>query len=488
MADKLGRQDLALDAGLSRHDTSGDARARRFQELGNIGFYEGVGGADSAQRRPSIANLLTTSDDRARAAAAAAASHAGGPPLRPGSYSYPYYGYAPYQMQAQGAAGGPGGPDGSAPGGPGGPGKDAGKLDGDKGDPAAQGGAGAAGQFQNFPPVYGYYPQPGAGNYPSYYYAPNVYQQGGAAGGAGAAQAAQQAGAGQQQPGGAQGYGSAGAAGAGAAGYPRGGFYQGGGYADPSAGAPGGPQPGQDMGGAPDKQEEKKDGEKGKKRKSGGAGGAASAGAGTAGAPVGGVQTSVVSADRPYPCPFEGCHWSFARLSDQRRHLRSHQKPTFHCPYWHSDPTCHRNGGAFNRLDVLKRHLRLVHFVQFKQSESGWCRVCQKMFPTPKHFVDHCEKCAQNARPAEWKVDSSRMMAGQGGPGGPPGVGGPDKQLGPDGQPQADDTLLSMAEVDVELKDKDTQAKGGRGRTRNAGLSRQTLSNSIQAGHHLSQA
>jgi hypothetical protein len=221
--------------------------------------------------------------------------------------------------------------------------------------------------------------------------------------------------------------------------------------------------------------DDKKDGDK-KKRKSGGTGG------GT----VGGVQTSVVSADRPYQCPFEGCHWAFARLSDQRRHLRSHQKPTFHCPYWHSDPTCHRNGGAFNRLDVLKRHLRLVHFVQFKQSESGWCRVCQKMFPTAKHFVDHCEKCAQSARPAEWKVDSARMMGGSDAPGGPP-----DKQLGPDGSqaPGDDATLLTMAEVDVQLKDKDPQGKlGGRSRTRNANLGRQTLSNSIQAGHHLSQA
>lgn len=107
---------------------------------------------------------------------------------------------------------------------------------------------------------------------------------------------------------------------------------------------------------------------------------------------------------RPFRCTAEGCPWSFARQSDQRRHLRSHQQPLFHCPYWRSDPTCHRNGGSFNRQDVLKRHLRLVHFVQFKQSESGWCRVCQKMFPNPKHFVSHCEKCAEEQRPTKWRL------------------------------------------------------------------------------------
>lgn len=110
---------------------------------------------------------------------------------------------------------------------------------------------------------------------------------------------------------------------------------------------------------------------------------------------------------RPFPCTFEGCPWSFARQSDQRRHLRSHQKPIFHCPYWRSDPTCHRNGGSFNRQDVLKRHLKLVHFVQFKQSETGWCRVCQKMFPNPKHFVAHCEKCAEDQRPTEWGLSEN---------------------------------------------------------------------------------
>ncbi|KAK9323924.1 hypothetical protein V1517DRAFT_318795 [Lipomyces orientalis] len=109
------------------------------------------------------------------------------------------------------------------------------------------------------------------------------------------------------------------------------------------------------------------------------------------------------SASRPYKCPHAGCKWTFARHSDQRRHLRSHYSPNFHCPYWRTDPTCHRNGGAFNRLDVLKRHLRLVHFVQLKDTDAGWCRLCQKMFASPRVFVEHCEKCADSVQPTEWK-------------------------------------------------------------------------------------
>lgn len=66
------------------------------------------------------------------------------------------------------------------------------------------------------------------------------------------------------------------------------------------------------------------------------------------------------------------------------------------CPFYAEDNSCHRNGGSFTRSDVLKRHLRLVHFVQFKQSDSGWCRYCEKIFPSHKFFLDHCDTCAIN--------------------------------------------------------------------------------------------
>lgn len=112
--------------------------------------------------------------------------------------------------------------------------------------------------------------------------------------------------------------------------------------------------------------------------------------------------------ERPYTCDYSGCDWLFARQLDLRRHAKLHAQPRFYCPYWRNDPTCHRNGGAFNRLDVLKRHLKLVHYVLDKHlaqglADPGWCRVCQRMFQLSKVFVEHCSECAQLAAPAEWK-------------------------------------------------------------------------------------
>lgn len=115
--------------------------------------------------------------------------------------------------------------------------------------------------------------------------------------------------------------------------------------------------------------------------------------------------------DRPHACTFDGCKWAFSRISDLRRHEKSHAAPIYNCPYYRNDPTCHRNGGAFNRLDVLKRHLKLVHYVRdkhqnFIKSDSGWCRSCQRMFPSSKTFIVHCLECAQSSAPTEWKIHS----------------------------------------------------------------------------------
>lgn len=123
--------------------------------------------------------------------------------------------------------------------------------------------------------------------------------------------------------------------------------------------------------------------------------------------PAGGSLVS--DSTKPYVCSSNGCTWSFARQSDLRRHSKSHREPMFHCPYWQTDPTCHRNGGSFTRLDVLKRHLKLVHYVKDKQqmfagADPGWCRACQKMFQSSKHFIDHCVDCANQISPAEWRT------------------------------------------------------------------------------------
>lgn len=115
------------------------------------------------------------------------------------------------------------------------------------------------------------------------------------------------------------------------------------------------------------------------------------------------------SKTKPYKCSFPGCEWSFARQSDLRRHSKSHGAPQYYCPYWRKDQTCHKNGGAFNRLDVLKRHLRLVHYIPDfnagsvkSKNDSGWCKACQKMFANSKMFIEHCAICASNVVATKW--------------------------------------------------------------------------------------
>ncbi|KAK6202500.1 uncharacterized protein RJT21DRAFT_118551 [Scheffersomyces amazonensis] len=120
------------------------------------------------------------------------------------------------------------------------------------------------------------------------------------------------------------------------------------------------------------------------------------------------VTDDVILSSRPFKCTFEGCSWAFQRRSDLRRHAKSHAEPMFVCPYWKIDQSCHRNGGSFNRLDVLKRHLRLVHYIKDTRKQEtqiaystnpkddpGWCRLCQRMFPNSKIFIDHCVDCSK---------------------------------------------------------------------------------------------
>lgn len=112
--------------------------------------------------------------------------------------------------------------------------------------------------------------------------------------------------------------------------------------------------------------------------------------------------------EKQHVCRHEGCTWAFFRPSDLKRHAKSHTKPMFHCPYWNVYRSCHRNGGSFSRLDVLKRHLRLVHYVRNKQlsnGDHGWCRACQKLFLSSKSFVDHCLECAASLAKGENDFD-----------------------------------------------------------------------------------
>ncbi|ODV87263.1 hypothetical protein CANARDRAFT_26678 [[Candida] arabinofermentans NRRL YB-2248] len=123
---------------------------------------------------------------------------------------------------------------------------------------------------------------------------------------------------------------------------------------------------------------------------------------------------------KPYRCSH--CDWAFVRHSDLRRHSRSHGNPEYHCPYWHPEyATCpHRNQGSFNRLDVLKRHLRLVHFDPEAQEDSadslvrrqdaGTCLSCSKYFVNSKSFIDHVDDCALHTPMEQWRYKKNGIV------------------------------------------------------------------------------
>ncbi|QNP95340.1 hypothetical protein B0I72DRAFT_136309 [Yarrowia lipolytica] len=223
--------------------------------------------------------------------------------------------------------------------------------------------------------------------------------------------------------------------------------------------------------------------------------------------------------ERQYPCTFPGCEWSFVRISDQRRHLRSHQEPLFVCPFYAEDNSCHRNGGSFTRSDVLKRHLRLVHFVQFKQSDSGWCRYCEKIFPSHKFFLDHCDTCAVNNKrktrkgapdhDADYNQNKSEQAQSHQQPQQqlqltqphqsthahmPPPQDVSHNEIEADQEPEADLELLSTAssmlakepgELPVLASHLKGQEDSDRHQKRKGRSSKSSLSGTIQAGHHL---
>lgn len=154
---------------------------------------------------------------------------------------------------------------------------------------------------------------------------------------------------------------------------------------------------------------------------------------------------------KPYCCAH--CTWSFSRPSDLRRHLKSHNAPQYHCPFWNATyATCpHRNNGSFNRLDVLKRHLKLVHYepdnemifklrrknkreengdgskggdhnatelhdeetgeLVTRRNDGGYCLSCGVHFTTAKDFIGHVSECALNTPMQEWKYKKNGAIA-----------------------------------------------------------------------------
>lgn len=167
-------------------------------------------------------------------------------------------------------------------------------------------------------------------------------------------------------------------------------------------------------------------------------------------------------APKKYRCAH--CTWSFSRPSDLKRHLKSHSLPQYHCPFWNPKyATCpHKSGGSFNRLDVLKRHLKLVHYEpdvpgmfknatrkknkenveQVKQSggescgeefldegnkegeradmkaedaesvgDGGTCLSCNTHFDHAKDFITHVPECAETTPMKKWKYKKNGVIA-----------------------------------------------------------------------------
>ncbi|PMD34764.1 hypothetical protein L207DRAFT_126494 [Hyaloscypha variabilis F] len=71
--------------------------------------------------------------------------------------------------------------------------------------------------------------------------------------------------------------------------------------------------------------------------------------------------TSVLSHSGPFICGIEGCHRSYKRIHEVRRHRKVHSSTK---PYACTFSNCRRSGeNGFIRKDHLKQHLRQVHRV-----------------------------------------------------------------------------------------------------------------------------
>lgn len=98
-----------------------------------------------------------------------------------------------------------------------------------------------------------------------------------------------------------------------------------------------------------------------------------------------------------YMCDLRNCGWTFKRKSDFLRHLKIHENPQFTCPYFFYDSVVpHKGGSVFKRKDVLKRHLRSIHFIPNRSKGTiGQCKICLEFFETEREFQGHCEDCAK---------------------------------------------------------------------------------------------
>lgn len=130
--------------------------------------------------------------------------------------------------------------------------------------------------------------------------------------------------------------------------------------------------------------------------------------------------------ERPEKCPIQNCEYhtkGFARKYDKNRHTLTHYKGTMVCGF------CPGSGSAaeksFNRADVFKRHLTLVHGVEqtppnsrkkspsqsrkggsaAQNTSAGTCSTCSVTFANAQEFYEHLDDCVlrvvQQADPCE---------------------------------------------------------------------------------------
>lgn len=130
--------------------------------------------------------------------------------------------------------------------------------------------------------------------------------------------------------------------------------------------------------------------------------------------------------ERPEKCPIETCEYhtkGFARKYDKNRHALTHYRGTMVCPFCPGVGSPYAK--AFNRADVLKRHLATAHQVEqaaahgrsgsgsgssgshtlpgsgvvsattstLPGAAGGTCSICVGHFGTPQEFYLHLDDC-----------------------------------------------------------------------------------------------
>jgi hypothetical protein len=139
--------------------------------------------------------------------------------------------------------------------------------------------------------------------------------------------------------------------------------------------------------------------------------------------------------ERPEKCPIQTCDWhvkGFARKYDKNRHTLTHYKGTMVCGF------CPGSGSAaeksFNRADLFKRHLTVVHAVEqtapnsrkkaspntnsgkklagYPPDATGKCSTCSATFANAQDFYEHLDDCVlcivQQEEPSE-AINAARL-------------------------------------------------------------------------------